>query len=183
MKTTITTTTLSARTPTKRTPIPTLKQLTTTAELTKSTVNSESTFTIIAITTSPIREGKRETVTAYKPGNNLHKPNFASKVATASKIVSSLHIHSNSSRERVVVVKTAPSLQILDSNVEYGNHTKQSDLEKKSTTYVNTLNDTIIASALISSNSTNNSTFQSETYLLLMLSCLHIISIKIKFIG
>merc|ERR1719206_1434056 len=135
-ETTITTTTLSARTPTKRTTIPTLKHLTTTAELIKSTVNSESTFTIIAITTSPIREGKTETVTAYKPGNNLHKPNFASKVATASKIVSSLHIHSNSSREKVVVVKTAPSLQILDSTIEYGNHTKQSDLGKKSTTYV-----------------------------------------------
>merc|ERR1719312_1993122 len=115
MKSTITTTTLSARTPTKRTPIPTLKQLTTTAELIKSTLNSESTFTIKA--TSPIREGKTETVTANKPGNNPHKQTFASKVATASKIVSSLHIHSNSSREKVVV-KTAPSLQILDSNIE-----------------------------------------------------------------
>merc|ERR1712243_363336 len=122
----IPTTTLSARTPTKRTPIPTLKQLTTTAELIKSksyrirknrtsitktrtqtsiskattTVKSQSTITIIANTTSPtIRERITETVTTHKTGN---KPTFTSKVGTASKIVSSLLIHSNSSREKIV---------------------------------------------------------------------------------
>merc|ERR1712243_381380 len=97
-----------------------------------------STITIIANTRSPtIREMITETVTTHKTGN---KQTFTSKITTASKIVSSLHIHSNSSKEKIVVVKTAPSSQILDSKRNYKNHTNQSDLGKKSTMYVNTLN-------------------------------------------
>merc|ERR1712212_877413 len=102
--------------------------------------NSNKKTTMIANTTSPrIRGGIMKTV--IKPITKIKTP----------KALFGIH----SSKETTAMIPTTETYNALDSKKENKSYTKQSDSEKKEISYVNSLNNTKIASALISSISTN----------------------------